>query len=78
MESQPQNPEFRNNPENFHPCADPGYILFRKQDRSRSAGFRIHTVSHSAHKYTLITKYAHSRLVGSNMICEVKHCHERC
>ena len=24
MESQPQNPEFRNNPENFHPC-NPGY-----------------------------------------------------
>ena len=22
MESQPQNPEFRNNPENFHPCCD--------------------------------------------------------
>ena len=21
MEIQPQNPEFRNNPENFHPCA---------------------------------------------------------
>ena len=21
MESQPQNPEFRNNPKNFHPCA---------------------------------------------------------
>ena len=20
MESQPRNPEFRNNPENFHPC----------------------------------------------------------
>ena len=20
MESQPQNPEYRNNPENFHPC----------------------------------------------------------
>ena len=20
MENQPQNPEFRNNPENFHPC----------------------------------------------------------
>ena len=20
MESQPQNPEFRNNPKNFHPC----------------------------------------------------------
>ena len=23
MESQPQNPEFRNNPENFHPCMIP-------------------------------------------------------
>ena len=22
MESQPQNPEFRNNPENFHPCSN--------------------------------------------------------
>ena len=22
MESQPQNPEFRINPENFHPCTD--------------------------------------------------------
>ena len=27
MESQPQNPEFRNNPENFHPCISP--MLFR-------------------------------------------------
>ena len=24
MESQPQNPEFRNNPENFHPCDPEG------------------------------------------------------
>ena len=23
MESQPQNPEFRNNPKNFHPCFYP-------------------------------------------------------
>ena len=22
MERQPQNPEFRNNPENFHPCSN--------------------------------------------------------
>ena len=22
MENQPQNPEFRNNPENFHPCVN--------------------------------------------------------
>ena len=39
MESQPQNPEFRNNPENFHPCLwpvrrklglnqDPGQLCF--------------------------------------------------
>ena len=26
MESQPQNPEFRNNPENFHPQAYSSYI----------------------------------------------------
>ena len=26
MESQPQNPEFRNNPENFHPCLR-GFVL---------------------------------------------------
>ena len=25
MESQPQNPEFRINPENFHPCTSPLY-----------------------------------------------------
>ena len=30
MESQPQNPEFRNNPENFHPCILPGPSLFVK------------------------------------------------
>ena len=33
MESQPQNPEFRNNPENFHPCihtgSDQTYIMMR-------------------------------------------------
>ena len=30
MESQPQNPEFRNNPENFYPCShcDAAVILF--------------------------------------------------
>ena len=25
MESQPQNPEFRSNPENFHPCIKDKY-----------------------------------------------------
>ena len=38
MESQPQNPEFRNNPENFHPClcqmreSAPGQNLYKEQD----------------------------------------------
>ena len=27
MESQPQNPEFRNNPENFHPCDQRALVL---------------------------------------------------
>ena len=27
MESQPQNPEFRNNPENFHPCQDTSKLV---------------------------------------------------
>ena len=27
MESQPQNPEFRINPENFHPCVHVEYLL---------------------------------------------------
>ena len=30
MKSQPQNPEFRNNPENFHPC-----LLHWRQQRLR-------------------------------------------
>ena len=28
MESQPQNPEFRDNPENFHPCILMGHRLY--------------------------------------------------
>ena len=34
MESQPQNPEFSNNPENFHPCA-----LARLQIKCACAAF---------------------------------------
>ena len=31
MESQPQNPEFRNNPESFHPC-NHGIINLSKKE----------------------------------------------
>ena len=30
MESQPQNPEFRNNPENFHPCISQRRVFSRQ------------------------------------------------
>ena len=30
VESQPQIPEFRNNPENFHPCLYPSHIALRR------------------------------------------------
>ena len=30
MESQPQNPEFRNDPESFHPCNIGDYLTFYK------------------------------------------------
>ena len=38
MESQPQNPEFRNNPENFHPCIHP-YLMYVS---SNSSGETVH------------------------------------
>ena len=38
MESQPQNPEFRNNPENCHPCEhDPCLSLLAKTDTTGMA-----------------------------------------
>ena len=47
MESQPQNPEFRNNPENFHACYYGGLVticpLVQKiRVQTRSNG-RVHT-----------------------------------
>ena len=34
MESQPQNPEFRINPENFHPCVNICYSILQQGNRS--------------------------------------------
>ena len=35
MESEPQNPEFKNNPENFRPCSLP-YKLNHKQQQMKN------------------------------------------
>ena len=48
MESQPQNPEFRNNPENFHPCnmylGSLYCIQIWTQFRLGSSLLRVHSV----------------------------------
>ena len=36
MESQPQNPEFKNNPENFHPCIT--FLVLHKHTISKLIG----------------------------------------
>ena len=40
MESQPQNPEFRNNPENFHPCNSPFRHVQMKEKSILLSNFR--------------------------------------
>ena len=35
MESQPQNPEFRNNPENFHPCIKVVFLYIHSYSPNR-------------------------------------------
>ena len=44
MESQPQNPEFSNNPENFHPCSWGAQWLSGRvlDSRLRGRGFEPH------------------------------------
>ena len=41
MESQPQNPELRNNPENFHPCQSTLKMRFRQAKLKMIALYRI-------------------------------------
>ena len=43
MESQPQNPEFRINPENFHPCNLPTQLSTHGQWWSNFATHLLHT-----------------------------------
>ena len=43
MESQPHNPEFRNNPENFHPCN--GFFFKSAGDKKKSCKITKHAKS---------------------------------
>ena len=40
MESQPQNPEFRNNPENFHPCPYKLNVCISVESQPQNPEFR--------------------------------------
>ena len=42
MESQPQNPEFRNNPENFHQCTLNMHVQLANGDRGLNFGLSLH------------------------------------
>ena len=51
MESQPQNPEFRNNPENFHPCKpNRPAKLTAKPCLIKFTGWLRHWICNSKHK----------------------------
>ena len=69
MDSQPQNPEFRNNPENFHP-----WQVYSKRDGSLvTTSFDVNSTI-----FTLIYIYAHDMLFSVrskflNFSCR-KHC----
>ena len=39
MESQPLNPEFRNNPENFHPCISMKFEIFITKTKTKNEAF---------------------------------------
>ena len=41
MESQPQNPEFRINPENFHPC---NYMTFKMEVHCLQSGHYLRKI----------------------------------
>ena len=53
MESQPQNPEFRNNPENFHPFLHPSQQFFSHAGMiDLFLGWTIIKVSYSGTKHS--------------------------
>ena len=53
MESQPQNPEFRNNPENFHPCTKISWLGPNEYGHKMSQkDFKITRTTKKRHKQT--------------------------
>ena len=45
MESQPQNPEFRNNPENYHPCICGVKCSIRKESFFEKSKLKLTTLT---------------------------------
>ena len=80
MESQPQNPEFRINPDNFHPCISElcykGAILqrnCRKMKWSLTYSFFVKLNNLGAKTYGCLiskqTQYNESCYIGSALLC---------
>ena len=63
MESQPQNPEFRNNPENFHPCIG---IM--------SLSMSLSVVLAASHFWFLINNIRRDVSISFKIYRRVKHC----
>ena len=53
MESQPQNPEFRNNSENFHPCRYTGWSVPLLLANPRRQAFLCQSLKAEMVKYVL-------------------------
>ena len=59
MESQPQNPEFRNNPENFHPCGFTFVLLYLSECQGMA---RTVVLVFPVHIYLLLYVTDHDRV----------------
>ena len=58
MESQPQNPEFRNNPESFHPCTPSGeQTKLKRVCPSKQSAPCSHTKSMEVEEDSVQNKY---------------------
>ena len=70
MESQPQNPEFRNNPENFHPCRMWKRLILKDSDLENLVQIiKIKPIlcCFTMIQYTSLAKIHHVDLARDNM-----------